>query len=418
MRTITPAPDYFTGGHEIDDNFTGSTGNNTFNGTAGADSFDLSQGGKDTANGMAGTDTFTMGTEFTNADHLDGGDGTDTVNLTGTYVLTLNATSMLNMEFLVLNGTTNDYSITFNDANVAAAKNLQVLSGSGAGHTVYLNALAETDGAVLCSTGASNDTFLGGDGNDYLQTSGGADTLRGNDGNDLFGFNGGGMLDNNDHVDGGNGTDQLAIGGNYSGGLKFKAATIQNIESFSLSTGDYKFIFVDGNVAATKTMLVDGFLATSINVNAAAETDGHYYFSLSKFGGSVVTGGQMDDTFDFRFNETGGAARSVITGFDWAEDKIKWENAITGIDKQVKTGDATTATLDADLGAIFGAGMTKELGADHAVLFKASGGGNAGQWYLIVDGDGVAGYTAGNDLVVQLNNVSNVGDITTGDFTT
>ena len=58
-------------------------------------------------------------------------------------------------------------------------------------------------------------------------------------------------------------------------------------------------------------------------------------------------------------------------------------------------GGLDAATFDTDLGAA----MSSILSAGRAVLYTPTTGSFAGQHFLIVDGDGIAGYTAGADFV-------------------
>ena len=58
-------------------------------------------------------------------------------------------------------------------------------------------------------------------------------------------------------------------------------------------------------------------------------------------------------------------------------------------------GNLDAGSFDADLTAA----MSSILSAGRAVLFTASSGSYAGQHFLVVDGDGVNGYTAGADYV-------------------
>ena len=83
--------------------FTGTPGNDTFDGTTSDDIFDLASGGNDTANGLDGNDVFNFGATLTAADHVDGGTGNDTVNLAGDYCgLVFGADFMTNVETLKL----------------------------------------------------------------------------------------------------------------------------------------------------------------------------------------------------------------------------------------------------------------------------------------------------------------------------
>ena len=63
-------------------------------------------------------------------------------------------------------------------------------------------------------------------------------------------------------------------------------------------------------------------------------------------------------------------------------------------------GTLSTASFDADLAA----GLDGILGAGQAALFSASSGSLAGHVFAVVDVNGVAGYQAGQDVVIELVN--------------
>lgn len=395
-------------------NFTGTNGDDDLTGTTNNDTFDMTQGGVDKVVAGKGNDVINMGSTLTAADQINGGVDTDTLQLNGDYNIVLGAKTLVNIENVQLTAGHN-YAININDGNIAAGTFLQFFAALNAGDTLTIDGHRETDGRVIANTGAENDTFIGGDGNDYIQTSTGNDTFFGGDGGDLFAFNGGMSLTAADHIDGGSGTNQVAIGGDYSAGLTFASTTLRNIFDLSLSHGDYKLTMNNGNVAAGAAMQIDGFLSDHLIFDGSAETNGNFLIYASKTGSSDLTGGQMGDTFGFTNNTLSGATRNTIHRFDFDMDKVKFAN-VTDIDARVSHGSVSDATFDTDLTNIFGAGKTHELGAHHAVAFQADAGGLMGQWFLIVDGDGTAGYSSGHDLVLHLDAPIHNKDIDTTDF--
>ena len=56
------------------------------------------------------------------------------------------------------------------------------------------------------------------------------------------------------------------------------------------------------------------------------------------------------------------------------------------------------------------------LGANDAVLFKPNHGTLAGQWFAVIDQNGVAGYQASEDLVIHLENPTHLGALGIGNF--
>jgi Ca2+-binding RTX toxin-like protein len=196
------------------DRLEGDSGDNIINGTASGDQFVLDQGGNDTVKGFGGNDAFYLGAALTAADRIDGGAGTDVIQLRGDYGagLTLGADTITGIERItLLSGTTDglgnlyDYSLTTNDKNVAAGQTLSILGGGlQAGEDLTFNGMAEQDGMFYLQGGAGNDTLVGGQqkdtlvggsgadslyglgGDDVLTGGGGADTLRGGFGKDVF----------------------------------------------------------------------------------------------------------------------------------------------------------------------------------------------------------------------------------------
>ena len=191
----------------------------------------LGGAGNYTVTGSAQNDTFDMGGDFSTLDAIDGGDGTDTVNLDGDYsganALVFTATTMTNVEFLDLAGG-HSYDITTDDATVANGT-LLVLGGDftidgsalGAGDVLTVDASAET--------GAENFTIIGGAGDDVITgpsggshnvidlSHGGNDTATGAHATFLMG----GALTAADQLDGvsSSAVSTVKLDGDYSSGL-------------------------------------------------------------------------------------------------------------------------------------------------------------------------------------------------------
>jgi serralysin len=66
----------------------------------------------------------------------------------------------------------------------------------------------------------------------------------------------------------------------------------------------------------------------------------------------------------------------------------------------VMGGRLSAATMETDLDAA----LDGLLGAGEAALFTPNAGDMAGRIFVVVDMDGVAGYDAGNDLLIELVN--------------
>ena len=111
--------------------------------------------------------------------------------------------------------------------------------------------------------------------------------------------------------------------------------------------------------------------------------------------------------------ESTGLARDMVYDMDLnGEDVFDFPAVPTAIRSTV-SGVLTTTAFDAHLSAAVGAA---QLGAGQAVLFDPTSGNLdfANHLYLIVDANGVAGYQAGADYVVQL--FQSTGTLSMDDF--
>jgi hypothetical protein len=88
-----------------------------------------------------------------------------------------------------------------------------------------------------------------------------------------------------------------------------------------------------------------------------------------------------------------------ILWFNPDTDKIDLPQTVSGIASTVESGALSTASFDADLSAAIGSG---QMATGAAVLFTPTSGTLAGLTFLVVDGNGVAGYQAGQDYVFEL----------------
>jgi Ca2+-binding RTX toxin-like protein len=180
--------------------------NLTFNGAAETDGSFLIYGGQgdDDLTGGQGSDAFFFGDDgrFSAADRVDGQGGTDDqLGLRGDYSagVTFAATTMTNIETLVLlsatdarfaaPGTSFDYDVTLDDANVGAGQVLTISANSlKAGEDVTFDGSDESDGSFRFMMGAGDDTLTGGANADNFWGRLGQDVMTGGGGNDTFYF--------------------------------------------------------------------------------------------------------------------------------------------------------------------------------------------------------------------------------------
>ncbi|MBC7501541.1 MAG: type I secretion C-terminal target domain-containing protein [Herminiimonas sp.] len=327
----------------VNEPFIGTAGNDSLSGTAGDDVFIISQGGNDTVLAGTGSDVIDAGARFTAADRINGGTEVtdiieiDTLLLNGNYAagVTLGATTLVNVELIVL-AAGNSYRLTMNDATLS--DNTLTIDGSllGATNAMIIDASAETqaNSNYTMISGAGNDQLTGGAGNDFFDIRlGGNDSVSGGAGRDSV--DAGSAFNAADRINGGSGVDFLFLGGDYTTGIVFDAATLTNVEVVIVQTGNnYRLTTSDGTLAAGQSLAIDGFglgAGNSLTVNASAETGATSSYALNggagadslrggagadtitgNGGADTLTGGLGNDRFDYNLLTDAG---DVITDF-------------------------------------------------------------------------------------------------------
>jgi Ca2+-binding RTX toxin-like protein len=187
-----------------------------------------------------------------------------------------------------------------------------LVNGNETTVTVTVNGVASADDLLYGTSG--NDVIVGTEGGDFFRLEqGGNDTATGLGGGDAFYF--GNTLTANDHVDGGDGRDVVAIqGGAYAGGYTLGADNLVNVETLSILTGsdtrfgdpgtnlyDYNIITTNANVANGAQLIVNAsslLVGEDLTFNGSAETDGTF-FIYGGNGTDKLTGGSGADVFFF-----------------------------------------------------------------------------------------------------------------------
>jgi hypothetical protein len=217
------------------------------------------------------------------------------------------------------------------------------------------------------------------------------------------------------------------LSGDFSAGLSFGGGGhLVNVELISLRPGDdYSLTMHEANVAAGQTMTVEaGALGAldSLVLDGSEETNGRFVVHGGA-GDDILTGGRKSDTLNggggddvYRYtaaNQSTGPNHDKVIGFDADADSFDVFTNVTGVDAAI-TGKLSAAKFDADLANAVDAA---HLLANHAALFTADRGTLVGATFLVVDTNGVAGYQASADLVIRLNDATNLGSLATGNFT-
>ena len=368
--------------------------------------------GVDVLTGGAGTNNFSMAGHLTASDEINGGTGTTTVTLDGDYSggVTFTATTMVNVDTLDLTAG-HSYDLVLNDATIGSGQTMTIQGSSlGAGNGMTIDASAVTAGNLTIDAGAGVDDLTGG---------GATNT-----------FNMGAYLTASDEINGGTGTSTVHLDGDYSGGLTFNATTMVNVDTLDLTAGySYNLTLNSATVASGDTLTIQ---ATGLSASNSLTLDGSavdgnlvvHAGSGSSFiegglGADQLYAGSGADTFAYAAAaDSTGTTFDTISAFNTGSDMIDLAgslSAVTAIDTAVTTGTLGptnfTSVLEHDVGAA-------QLSAYGAVLFTPSSGGYAGNTFLIIDENGVAGYQAGSDLVIELLHGVNLASLSLSNFET
>jgi Ca2+-binding RTX toxin-like protein len=133
---------------------------------------------------------------------------------------------------------------------------------------------------------------------------------------------------------------------------------------------------------------------------------------IGGLGTDWMMGGGAADVFVFA-----GVAESTGPGRDWLDvlqplrDQIDLDVGVAAVAPRINSGALSEATFDSDLSA-----AVASLPAGQAVVFKPDSGDLAGHFFLIVDADGLFGYTPGFDYVMEFAAGSNPNAIGVGFF--
>ncbi len=366
---------------------------NVVDGSAGGDSIRLQDGGTDKVFGNGGGDILYFGAAMTAADQADGGAGSDTLTLQGSYSagLTFNAGALVEIETLHLLSRTDtfyggsslspfSYNLTTVDANVAAGALLTIdASGLAATEGLDFNGKAELDGRFAVTGGLAGDTLFGGAGADSLSGGGGSDRLDGGAGADTLG---GGSGD--DQIDGGAGADAMTGGsGNDlyivdNGGdvaLESPGAGTDEIRTALASYTVAPNIEVLRGTSAAGQQLTGG--SAGLAIFGAAGSD------LLDDGGAAAAmqGGQGDDVYVVRAagttaTETGGEGTDMVRSYTSTFSLFTGVEILVGM---LSTGQTLIGHSGDDI-ITGGAGADRLDGAGGADVLT---GGLGGDFYVV-----------------------------------
>jgi Ca2+-binding RTX toxin-like protein len=253
VGTLTAIEDV-TGGAAADI-LKGNASANHLDGGGGADLLQ-GVGGLDNILGGDGNDTIVIA-QGDAADNVDGGAGTDFLDLSG-----------LTTDTVTLDLGAGKWSTSASAAVVDISGIETIVSGDGddrlTGGTAGEN-ISGGAGADAIGGGTGDDTLGGGDGDDVIGGGAGADAVNGGDGNDTFAINAGDIAVG-DQVDGGAGSNRLLFGSEAAAALTLdiRALVFASIDSFEFSE------FADAaKTAAVLASQMAGIAAIDGNLGAA-----------------------------------------------------------------------------------------------------------------------------------------------------
>lgn len=315
------------GGTGDDYIITNSFGAESISGGAGNDLIDVNvnqMGTSDTIQGGAGMDTITSNSG--SSLNLD----TNTyTNFSGIEVFSFNRNQTYNLTF------TNAYMSTLTGSVLTAFSNSSqglIFSAAGVSSSYSVNFTLNS------SNVSSNDTLIGGDGNDTLTFQGGDDSIIGGLGNDLIQVYNFGNFTSLDTVLGGSGNDTVSvIGGTNSGTLDTGALNIGGIETIISKVGGTFGIIIREAYFSTA-----GFTGNTVTI----ETSGVLTLDASNISSSIynvkVDSGGSNDSL------RGGAGDDTINssnGSDTLEGQGGNDSLTGGNGNDLIYGDAGNDTL-------------------------------------------------------------------------
>lgn len=398
----------------------GTSGNDTLQGSIapddtliGLDGDDLLSGGvgNDTMYGGDGNDILESHGDSIGIDSLSGGKGNDTYGVYNSATLIVeNAAEGTDTVWTQVNYTLSDnienmYLVGAITGTGNAGDNVIMVHGAD-NHTI--NGVAGNDYLI---GGAGIDLLNGGTDDDYLKGGLGADSLNGESGDDILENSDDGI--SIDTFAGGDGDDTYGIYNsatliveNAGEGIDTVWAAVNytlsdNIENMYLvgaitGTGNASNNIIMGYGVANQTIYgMDG--NDLLQGEAGDDTiDGGN-------GSDTMSGGTGADVFAFRFGQSSVTLTDRILDFTISTDQIDLFSP-TGVaaaapSSFIRTNNDSSANL-ADLAA---SAYTGGLVTGGAALVVSTGAVSG--TYLVID-DGVAGFNATNDLVINITGVA------------
>jgi len=398
-----------------------------------------------------------LGASFNSGDRIIGNGILTWVELAGDYSAGMKLTSDI-LSNVVLHLDSGTYNFTTDDSLVGAGGQFSVFSQYHNAHVTF-DGSSETDGGFEFY--GLNGVIVGGGGADSFDyctgtiTSGTGDVQIGQSqgvfhleqsgkvtatlGIGAETFYMGASFDAADSIVGGSSGDTVILDGNYSSKFILSATNLTNVDVLQLTAGhSYNFTTNDANIAKNATMTVDGSALGShdrLTLDGSAEKDGNLVLlgglgrdkliagtgsdTLNGGGGVDILNGGTNGNDNFVYTkatDSSGLHYDTIIGLDVTRDAFTVATHVSGVDAVIGTGaldNSTAALFNHELAAATDAA---HLEANYAVVFEPDRGTLAGHIFLVVDQNGIAGYQANHDLVIEISGSSNIASISAGNF--
>ena len=210
-----------------------------------------------------------------------------------------------------------------------------------------------------------------------------------------------------DRMTGGNGNDTYIVDNRFDRAIETNAVrseggndTVRSSVTFTLGA-NVENILLTGiqDVDATGNALSNRITGNSGD-NTLNGGDGNDVITGGRDGDEINGGAGADRLVYGSAQDSSSTYFDTITAFNFEEDKIDLPNSVTPPQfvAIVEEGRLDEDTFDADLAAAVGGALQQGTGA----VFVPDSGDYAGKTFFVLDGNGQAGYQAGGDYVVRV----------------
>jgi len=376
-------------GSDLGDSIHGDANANTIKAGLGDDLLGGGAGGNDTLFGEDGDDTFDMLAALTAVDKLDGGDGFDTLELTGNYAagLVFGATTAINFEQIIVDAGSN-YNLTLSDA--VSSTDLIVDGGALVGNTLKLTATAEKNNLFVFG-GTGNDTLIGGAGSDLLDGGAGNDSLSGGAGANVF--------------VGGTGADTM------TGGIGIDTADYTGSAAVTVDLNNVGAQVSGGDANGDRLSAIENVIGTGSGDKITGNSLANTLFGMG--GVDTLIGGSGNDTL---VGGTGGDQLTGGAGIDMASYADSLSAVTVNLSlttAQVSGGDASGDVLSADVEGVIGSSLGDALISDVSSDILSGEGGN--DTLIAGGGNDTLSGGAGADQLLMGNFLNSLDKIDGGD---